>query len=148
MHTTGGGPSGQKFSIKGTPQRSPTTTGEIKPIDASAKNVDELQADLCDFIVEIRKENGEQYPSSSIYDLISGLSLYLEREHGFTNKLVSVAFRSVKNILDNVMKERTAEGMGGGQRGTPSWKNMSRYCGRRVYWGRTVLTNLCKQYFF
>ena len=73
--------------------------------------MDELQADLCDFIVEIRKENGEQYPPSSMYDLISGLSLYLEREHGFTNKLVSGAFRSVRNTLDNVMKERTAEGI-------------------------------------
>ena len=121
---------------------------EIRPIDASAKDVDELQADLCDFIVEIRKENGEQYPSSSMYDLISGLSLYLEREHGFTNKLVSDAFRSVRNTLDNVMKERTAEGVGGGPRGTPYWKNMSKYCGRRVYWGRTVLTKLDKQYFF
>ena len=110
--------------------------------------MDELQVDLCDFIVEIRKENGEQYPSSSMYDLISGLSLYLEREHGFTNKLVSGAFRSVRNALDNVMKERTAEGVGGGQRGTPSWKNMSKYCGKRVYWGRTVLTNLGKQCFF
>ena len=74
--------------------------------------MDELQTNLCDFIVEIRKENGEQYPSSSMYDLISGLSLYLEREHGFTNKLVSGAFRSVRNTLDNVMKERTAEGVG------------------------------------
>ena len=103
--------------------------------------MDELQADLCDFIVETRKENGEQYPSSSMYDLISGLSLYLEREHGFTNKLVSGALRAVKNTLDNVMKEMTAEGVGGGLRGIPSWKNMSKYCGRRVYWGRTVLTN-------
>ena len=78
--------------------------------------MDELQADLCDFIVEIRKENGEQYPPSSMYDLISGLSLYLEREHGFTNKLVCGAFRSVRNTLDNVMKERTAEGVGGPER--------------------------------
>ena len=69
-----------------------------------------------------------------MYDLISGFSLYLEREHGFTNKLVSSAFRSVRNTLDNVMKERTAEGVGG-QRGTLSWKNMSKYCGKRVYWG-------------
>ena len=43
--------------------------------------------------------------------LISGLSLYLEREHGFTDKLVSGDFRAVRNILDNVMKERTAEGV-------------------------------------
>ena len=90
---------------------------EIKPIDESANDVDKLQADLCDFIVEIRKENGEQYPSSSMYDLISGLSLYLEREHGFTNKLVSSAFRSVRNTLDNVMKERTAEGVGEARQG-------------------------------
>ena len=72
--TTGGGPSGseifhQKYITKVTHYN-----GVIKPIDASAKDVDELQADLCDFIVEIRKENGEQYPSSSMYDLISGLS--------------------------------------------------------------------------
>ena len=41
-----------------------------------------------------------------MYDLISGLSLYLEREHGFTDKLVSGAFRAVRNTLDNVMKEK------------------------------------------
>ena len=69
--------------------------------------MDELQADLCDFIVEIRKENGEQYPSSSMYDLILG----------FTNKLVPGAFRSVRNTLDNVMKERTAEGVGEAREG-------------------------------
>ena len=110
--------------------------------------MDELQADLCDFIVEIRKENGEQYPPSSMYDLISGLSLYLEIEHGFTNKLVSGAFRSVRNTLDNVMKERTAEGVGGGQRGTPSWKNMSKYCGKRVYWGEDSPDKLRQTVFF
>ena len=58
--------------------------------------MDELQSDLFDFIVEIIEENGVQYPSSSMYDLISGLSLYLEREHGFTNKLVSGAIRAVR----------------------------------------------------
>ena len=110
--------------------------------------MDELQADLCDFIVEIRKENGEQYPSSSRYDLISGLSLYLEREHGFTDKLVSGAFRAIRNTLDNIMKERTAEGVGAALRGIPSWRNMSKFCGRRVYLGRIVLINLGKLSFF
>ena len=111
-HTTGGGPSGQKFSIKDILPKSPTTTEKLNQLILVQKDIGELQADLCDFIVEIRKENGEQYPSSSMYDLISGLSLYLEREHGFTNKLVSEAFRAVRNTLDNVMKERTAEGVG------------------------------------
>ena len=47
-----------------------------------------------------------------MYDLILGLSLYLEREHGFQNKLVSGAFKAVRNTLDNVMKQRTVEGVG------------------------------------
>ena len=148
MPTTGGGPSGQKFSTKGILPRSLITTGKLNLLMQVPKMWMNCKLAFVIFIVEIRKENGEQYPSSSMYDLISGLSLYLEREHGFTNKLVSGAFRSVRNTLDNVMKERTAEGVGGGQRGTPYWKNMSKYCGRRVYWGRTVLTNLGKQFFF
>ena len=49
--------------------------------------------------------------------MISGLSLYLEREHSFTNKLVSGAFRSVRNTLDNVMKERTTEEAGEAREG-------------------------------
>ena len=43
--TTGGGPSGQKFSTKGTLPRSTHYNREIKAIDASAKDVDELQAE-------------------------------------------------------------------------------------------------------
>ena len=67
-----------------------------------------------------------------MYDLISGLSLYLEREHWFTDKLVSGAFRAVRNTLDSIMKERTVEGVGGGKKGSPYWRNMNKFCGRRV----------------
>ena len=52
-----------------------------------------------------------------MYDLISGLSLYLEREYGLTDKLVPGVFRAVRNTLDNVMKERTAEGVGEARKG-------------------------------
>ena len=111
---------------------------EIRPIDQSAKDVSELQSDLCDFIVKIRKKNGEQYPPSSMYDLISGSSLYLEREHGFTDQLASGAFRAVRNTLNNVMEERTTEGVGGSQKGNPYWRNMNKYWDPR---GRRVLIN-------
>ena len=53
-----------------------------------------------------------------MYDLISGLSLYLEREHGFTDKLVSGAFRAVRNTLENVMKEKTADGVEEARKGS------------------------------
>ena len=73
----------------------------------------DLKWDVCDFIVEIRKENGDQYPPGSLYDLLQGLSMFLEREHGFENKLMSHAFKEIRNTLDNIMKERTAEGIPG-----------------------------------
>ena len=73
----------------------------------------DLKHDVCDFIVEIRKENSDQYPSTSMYDLLQGLSMYLEREHNFENKLMSRAFKEIRNTLDNIMKECSVEGIPG-----------------------------------
>ena len=87
----------------------------IAPLHETAKQIDDLKVDVCDFVVEIRKENGDQYPASSLYDLLGGLSLHLEREHGFSHKLMSGAFREIRNTLDNIMKERSAEGIPGRQ---------------------------------
>ena len=39
--------------------------------------------------------------------------MFLECEHGFENKLMSRAFREICNTLDNIMKERSAEGIPG-----------------------------------
>ena len=67
---------------------------------------------MCDFIVKIRKEKGEQYPGSSLYDLLSDLSLFLQREKGFDEKLMSETFKEIRNTLDHVMKERAMAGVG------------------------------------
>ena len=90
-------------------------TRAIKPLHEVAKDIEQLKMDVCDFIVEIRKENGEQYPPGSLYDLLGGLSIYLQREHGFEDKLMSTAFREIRNTLDHVMKERTQEGIVGNE---------------------------------
>ena len=84
----------------------------ILPIHESAAMESELKRDVCDFIVEIRKENGDQYPPGSLYDLLQGLSMFLEHEHRF-EKLMSRTFKEIRNTLDNIMKERTAEGIPG-----------------------------------
>ena len=84
----------------------------IKPLHEVAHDLDTLKADVCDFIVEIRKENGEQYPANTLYDLLQALSLFLQREKGFNEKLMSGAFKEVRNTLDNMMKERSHEGVG------------------------------------
>ena len=77
-----------------------------------AHNIAQLKDDVCGFLVEIQKENGEQYPGNSLYDLLQGLSLYLQPEKGFSEKLMSDAFREVWNTLDNMMKESTRDGVG------------------------------------
>ena len=79
--------------------------------------------------------------------LISGLSLYLEKEHGFTDKLVSGAFRAVRNTLDNVMKERTAEGWGRPER-DPILEEHEQILWEKGILGRIVLINLGKLCFF
>ena len=85
---------------------------------------------VCDFIVEIRKEKGNQYPSSSLYNLLQGLSMYLEREKGFVNKLMSGAFCDICNILDNMMKEQD-------QNVNLFGMNMRKFCGTKEYWVMT-----------
>ena len=82
-------------------------------LEEVAHDISELKYDVCDFIVEIRKENGQEYPSSSLYDLLGGLSLYLQREKNFNDKLMSTTFKEIRNTLDNVMKEHTSAGIKG-----------------------------------
>ena len=81
-------------------------------IDLVAHDLKQLKTDVCDFIVEIRKKNGEQYPGSSLYDLLSGLRLFLQWEKGFDEKLMSETFKEIHNTLDHVMKERAMAGVG------------------------------------
>ena len=52
-----------KFQIRNVHARYTTRitqyNREIRPIDQIANDVEQLMADLCDFITEIRKENGD-----------------------------------------------------------------------------------------
>ena len=56
-------------------------------------NVDKLTADACDFITEVKKENGQDYPPGSLYDLVASLSGYIECERpDLEVKLTTVHF--------------------------------------------------------
>ena len=93
-----------------------TWTRNNRPISLIHESVaiePDLKQDVCDFIVEIHKENGDQYRPGSLYDLLQGLSMFLECKHGFENKLMSRTFKGIQNTVDNIMKERTAEGIQG-----------------------------------
>ena len=92
-----------------------------------AANVDDLKHDVCDFIMEIHKENGAQYPSGSLYELLQGLSMYVEHEHDFKNKLMSRAFHEIqRNALLKELKLYLSMNL--------LWKNMKKYYGKRHSW--------------
>ena len=73
---------------------------------------DELNFSIARFICEVRKENGEEYPGQTLYELVIQLQLFLE-QNGLNYKLVNEdCFIQLKNTLDFVMKERASAGIG------------------------------------
>ena len=68
--------------------------------------VENLNFALCHFMTEIRKLNGCEFPSKTMYDIIICIQFYLGA-FGFNWKLVDdVYFQDVKFTLDNLMKDR------------------------------------------
>lgn len=53
----------------------------IWPIIVAARNKTQLTEDMCDFITEIKRENGEEYPGQTLYDLVSSLNCYFQHEN-------------------------------------------------------------------
>ena len=77
-------------------------------------NIDkmELCGALCKFITEVKKVDGGDFPSRTLYDIIICLQFWLE-SNGLSWRLISdEEFCNVKFTLDNTMKERTASGVG------------------------------------
>ena len=68
---------------------------------------------LCKFIPEITKvKDGGPYPGSTLYQFVVSIQRHLN-EKGLPWKLIdSPEFKSVKTVLDNVMKERAQENVG------------------------------------
>ena len=66
------------------------------------------------FVTEVRKVNGEQFPAKSLYEIVMCAQFHLESV-GFQWKLLNdMRFVDLKFTLDNVMKERCKDNVGGG----------------------------------
>lgn len=75
----------------------------VHDLEISMKGDLMLSRDLCDFISEVRKENGSEYPPASIYDLVLMLSLYLEREFGHCRLINVDKYPELYNTLNHIM---------------------------------------------
>ena len=60
---------------------------------------------LCQFVLEVRKKNGKNYPAETLYKIIICLQLYMH-VYGRSVKLLDDGnFLSLRNTLDNRIKE-------------------------------------------
>ena len=72
----------------------------------------ELVHSVCRFLTEVRKLDGSDFPGKTLYDIVICIQFQLESE-GFSWKLLmNECFRDIRYTLDNLMKERTAKGIG------------------------------------
>ncbi len=78
-------------------------------LEAKEVNKSELCAALCQFLTEVRRADGHDYPGNTLYSIVVMLQLHYEKM-GQTLKLIdNPEFLKVKNTLDNLMKKRAAE---------------------------------------
>ena len=64
---------------------------------------DDLCFALSRFIHEVRKQNGDNYPSETLYELIISIQLYLASHGKEYRFLQDEAFVSLKNTIDSRM---------------------------------------------
>ena len=72
--------------------------------------VDQLNYCLSRFILEVKKQNGEEYPSETLYEMIVSIQLYLAMNGTKLKLLSDDKFSPIRNVLDNKMKENAAAG--------------------------------------
>ena len=80
--------------------------------DKSTITKETLVFALTRFLTEVKKIDGSEYPSRTLYDILICVQFHLECL-GFAWKLLNdETFKEVKYTLDNLMKLRTSQGIG------------------------------------
>ena len=67
---------------------------------------------LCKFIPEVRKKDGGEYPGKTLYEMIVCIQKFLNEKNIPWKLIDDKEFILVKNVLDNVMKERAQLNLG------------------------------------
>ena len=72
----------------------------------------ELAYSLIRFVTEIKRIDGKDYPPQTLRQIVIMIQMYLN-ENGIYWKLIDdLKFVQLRNVLDNIMKERTSAGLG------------------------------------
>ena len=68
---------------------------------------------MCAFIPEVTKLNGSDYPGKTLYEMVMSVQKYLNENKVFWKVVDDLEFLEIRTVLDNVMKQRAAENVGG-----------------------------------
>ena len=72
----------------------------------------DLEFCLCRFALEIKKVDGSEYPLNTIREIIIMIQMHLHENNVNWKLLDGECFGCLRNVIDNIMKERTANGLG------------------------------------
>ena len=90
------------------------------PIEITRANLDsvftfnksDLSYALSCFIREVKKLNGDDCPPNTLTEIIIMIQMHLNETGIYWKLLDEPVFMGLHNVLDNTMKERTAQGLG------------------------------------
>ena len=73
---------------------------------------DDMNYVLSRFIREVRKLDNSDFPPNSLREILIMIQMHLQQNGVYWKLLDGEKFVKLRNILDNTMKERTAQGLG------------------------------------
>ena len=84
------------------------------------QDIDEMSDEMLDFtlgrfVAEVRKEDGQEYPGKTLYEILSSIQMYLRVQCKRNITLIDkkgCTFRNLNSALNFVMKERARQGIG------------------------------------
>ena len=86
----------------------------IKP-DIDEMSDEMLDFTLARFVAEVRKEDGQEYPGKTLYEILSSIQMYLRVQCKRNITLIDkkgCTFRNLNSALNFLMKERARQGIG------------------------------------
>ena len=96
-------------------ERNLATENDLQQVKISSCLLDMCNCDLVyaitQFIVEVCKKNGSEYPAETLYEFIVSLQLWLHMRGKCVKFLDDPDFAQIRNCLDNRMKELSRHGI-------------------------------------
>ena len=73
---------------------------------------DSFEFSMCKFLAEVWKLNGDEYPGKTVYHMVVSIQKHVVTKGKKWKLIESSNFGKLRNVLDNLMKERAQNNIG------------------------------------